>query len=116
VSTHRDHRPPADLPITATGRAPIERAPDDGGPPLRSKVTAALAVLACAACCALPLLIGAGLLTGAGAALAEQTLPAIAVLLIAVAAGMWWLHRRRAARTAAASGTACGCGGKGCGC
>lgn len=70
-----------------------------GNAPLRSKVTAALAALACAACCALPLLIGAGLLTGAGGALAEQVLG----LLAAGAAGMWWLHRRRAA------GCACGC-------
>ncbi|MFI6920760.1 hypothetical protein ACIBIZ_12475 [Nonomuraea spiralis] len=70
----------------------------DGGPPRRSKVDAMLAVLACAACCALPVLIGAGLLTGAGAALAEQTLLAVAGLLLAAAGGMWWLHRRKAAR------------------
>ena len=43
-----------------------------GDAPLRSKVTAALAALACAACCALPLLIGAGLLTGAGGARAAR--------------------------------------------
>ncbi|MBB6348730.1 hypothetical protein ACWGH8_17295 [Nonomuraea muscovyensis] len=53
-------------------------------------------MLACAACCALPLLIGAGLLTGAGAALAERMLLAIAGVLIAAAAGMWWLYRRDA--------------------
>ncbi|MGP3962737.1 hypothetical protein ACTWPT_42770 [Nonomuraea sp. 3N208] len=62
------------------------------------------------------MLIGAGLLTGAGAALAEQTLLAVAGLLIATAAGMWWLHRRRTARSAATSGTGCGCNGNGCGC
>ena len=55
-------------------------------------------MLACAACCALPILIGAGLLTGAGAAPAEQTLPAVAAVLIATAAGEWWLHRRHASR------------------
>ncbi|WP_271222968.1 hypothetical protein [Streptosporangium carneum] len=34
-------------------------------------------------------------------------------LLIAAAAGMWWLHRRRASRAAEAG--SCGCGGNGCG-
>ena len=72
-------------------------------PPTRSKVTAGLAALACAACCALPFLIAAGLLTGAGAALAQNPLIAGAGVLIAVAALMWWLHRRRTARLAAAA-------------
>jgi mercuric ion transport protein len=100
------------LPVPA--RAPDEQAGDGDGPTLRSRVTAAFAVLACA----LPLLIGAGLLTGAGAALAEQMLLAMAGLLIAAAAGMWWLHRRRAARAAHAAAVAGGggCGGNGCGC
>jgi drug/metabolite transporter (DMT)-like permease len=74
----------------------------DNAPPTRSKVTGALAALACAACCAIPLLIAAGVLTGAGAAVLNQTLLAIAAVLAALALGMWWLHRRRAAR--------CGCG------
>ncbi|MFI7131803.1 hypothetical protein ACIBQ1_39435 [Nonomuraea sp. NPDC050153] len=122
MSTHDDHRAstgpvtaPVTVPLTARGSEPGERAPEGGGPPLRSKVTAALAVLACAACCALPVLIGVGLLTGAGAALAEQTLLAVAGLLIAAAAGMWWLHRRRASRTAVGADS-CGCGARGCGC
>jgi mercuric ion transport protein len=104
--------------LSASAGRPSESDTDGGGPPLRSKVTAALAVLACAACCALPVLIGVGLLTGAGAALAEQTLLAVAGLLIAVAVGMWWLHRRRASRTttSATTGVVCGCGGNGCGC
>ncbi|MFC0527625.1 hypothetical protein [Phytohabitans kaempferiae] len=67
----------------------------DAAPPTRSKVTGALAVLACAACCALPLLIAAGVLTGAGAAILEKTLLAVAAGLAAAALGMWWLHRRR---------------------
>ncbi|MFC4061927.1 hypothetical protein ACFOWE_26800 [Planomonospora corallina] len=121
MSTHSEHRvplsdPPPDrqrgpagpvaLPLTSAAltsaahaahaaHASKERAAGDGGPPRRSKVAAWLAVLACAACCALPVLIGAGLLTGAGAALAERTLLAVAWLLLAAAAGMWWLHRRR---------------------
>ncbi|GAA4722438.1 hypothetical protein [Phytohabitans rumicis] len=80
----------------------------DNKPPTRSKVTGALAALACAACCALPLLIAAGVLTGAGAGLLEKTLIAVAAILGAAALGMWWLHRRRGARA--------GCGTAGCDC
>jgi len=110
VSAHHEPRPaPVTVSLSASGGA---HTPEDGGPPLRSKVTAALAVVACAACCALPLLVGAGLLTGAGAAWAEQTLLAVAGSLVAVAAGMWWLYRRRTARARGG----CGCGGNGCGC
>lgn len=77
---------------------PHRTPPIDNAPPTRSKVTGGLAVLACAACCAVPLLIAAGVLTGAGAAILEQTLLAVAAGLVAFALGMWWLHRRRAAR------------------
>jgi len=77
-------------------------------PPTRSKVTGGLAALACAACCAIPLLIAAGVVTGAGAAILERTLLAVAAGLAALALGTWWLHRRRTARSAAAT---CGCGG-----
>jgi hypothetical protein len=83
----------------------------DNAPPTRSKVTGGLAALACAACCALPLLIAAGVLTGAGAAILEKTLLAVSAGLVAVALGMWWLHRRRNVRRAAAAGATCGCGG-----
>jgi mercuric ion transport protein len=76
-------------------------------PPTRSKVTAGLAALACAACCALPFLIAAGVLTGAGAALAQNVLLAVAGVLIAAAGLMWWLHRRRTARKAAAGSSGC---------
>ena len=88
---------------------------DATAPPVRSKVTGALAALACAACCALPLLIAAGVLTGAGAAILERTVLAVAAGLAALALGMWWLHRRRTARRMAAAGAACGCGAGGCG-
>src|SRR5687767_9157132 len=84
----------------------------DNSPPTRSKVTGGLAAFACAVCCALPLLIAAGVLTGAGAAILQQTLLAVAAGLAVIALGMWWLHRRRTA----AAGTGCGCGGAGCGC
>ena len=86
----------------------------DNLPPCRSRITGGLAVLACAACCAIPLLIAAGVLTGADAAILEKTLLAAAAGLVALALGMWWLHRRRSARHAA--GTGCGCGNTGCGC
>jgi mercuric ion transport protein len=87
----------------------------DSTPPTRSKVTGALAALACAACCAIPLLIAAGILTGTGAALLQNTLIAVAAGLFVAALGMWWLHRRRSARRAAAAGASCGCGGPECG-
>ncbi|MBG0567329.1 hypothetical protein [Actinoplanes aureus] len=86
----------------------------DNAPPRRSKVTGGLAALACAACCALPLFIAAGVLTGAGAAILEKMLLAVAAGLVVLALGMWWLHRRRSAQHAAGAG--CGCGGSGCGC
>ncbi len=89
MSTHPDHPTPVPMPLTTPGDAAVSRLPDGDGPPLRSKVAAALAALACAACCALPMLIGAGL-----------------------AAGTWWLHRRRASRAS----SPCGCGGSSCGC
>jgi mercuric ion transport protein len=63
--------------------------------PRRSKVAGALAALAAALCCALPLLIAAGVLTSAGAAIAQQTLLAVSAGLVVIALGMWWLHRRR---------------------
>jgi hypothetical protein len=105
---------PVPPPVT---RDPHQHTPPavDNTPPIRSKVTGGIAVLACAACCAIPLLITAGVLTGAGAAVLEQTLLAVAAGLGVLALGMWWLHRRRNAQRAAAAAT-CGCGGGGCGC
>ncbi|MEV6299242.1 hypothetical protein AB0M02_07535 [Actinoplanes sp. NPDC051861] len=84
--------------------------PVDSGLPRRSQITGALAVFACAACCTLPLLIAAGLLTGAGAGILEKTLLAVAAGLAALALTMWWLHRRRSAQPS------CRCGNTGCGC
>jgi len=99
----------------ATNNVHVDPPVVDNTPPIRSKVTAALAGLACAACCALPFLIAAGVLTGAGAALAQNLLLAGSAVLIAAAGGMWWLHRRRSARTAAAAGpTECTSGNCAC--
>jgi hypothetical protein len=91
--------------------------PVDNMPPTRSKVTGGLAALACAGCCAIPLLIAAGVLTGTGAVILKKTLLAVSAGLVVLALGMWWLHRRRNAQHAATAGGAnCGCGGGGCGC
>ncbi len=79
----------------------------DSAPPTRSKVAGILAAVACAVCCAIPFLIAAGVLTGAGAAIMQQTLLAVAAGLVAVGLGMWWLHRRSSARRAAAGASGC---------
>ncbi|MEO3854262.1 hypothetical protein ABGB08_05090 [Acrocarpospora sp. B8E8] len=75
----------------------------NSSPPKSSKIAAGLAALACAVCCALPFLIAAGVLTGAGAAIAEQGLLAAAALLLAAAGALWW------GRAAQASECGCGC-------
>lgn len=78
---------PTPAPISPPATPTHDVAPAaDNTPPTRSKITGGLAALACAACCAIPLLITAGVLTGAGAALLEQTVLAIAAGL-AVTAG-----------------------------
>jgi mercuric ion transport protein len=80
-------------------------------PPVRSRISGFLALVACAACCALPLLIAGGLLTTAGAAVLQYTLVAVAAGLAVLALGMWWLHERARSRPAAAAdGSSCGCG------
>ncbi|MFE9633607.1 hypothetical protein [Streptomyces sp. NPDC006463] len=81
----------------------------DRRPPRTPKVLAGLAALACVACCALPTLIAAGVLgagAGAGAGAVVGRLPALAVALAVLAAGAWWLGRRR---------RSCACGGKSAG-
>ena len=68
-----------------------------------------LAGLACAACCAIPLLLAAGVLSGAGWAAAGAWMPGIAVLLAAIArGGVWWWTRRRQGRCAGGAGCTCG--------
>jgi len=56
-----------------------------------------LAGLACALCCAIPLLLAAGILGGAGWAFVGQILPGIAVALTAATSLAWWWARRRPA-------------------
>ena len=66
-----------------------------------------LTAVACAACCAIPLLLGAGVLSGAGWATAGAWLPGLAVALAALAGGAWWTARHRH-RGDCAGGPGCG--------
>jgi len=54
-----------------------------------------LAGLACALCCVVPVLIGAGVLGGAGWVAFGRVLPGIAVALVGAAGLSWWALRRR---------------------
>ncbi|OHV37600.1 hypothetical protein BBK14_33245 [Parafrankia soli] len=72
-------------------------------------------MLACAACCALPLLVGAGLLTAGAAAAVNQTLIAAAIALAVLAVLFLGWHQRRKAAARTVAGGPCGCGG-GCAC
>jgi hypothetical protein len=68
--------------------------------------------LACALCCAIPLMLAAGILGGAGWAFLGQLLPGIAVVLAAATALAWWWARRRPAHAAHGDG----CSGGNCSC
>ncbi|MGV9942892.1 hypothetical protein [Streptomyces sp. NPDC003401] len=83
----------------------------DPRPGRAAKVLGGLAALVCVACCALPVLIAAGVV-GAGAGAVVGRLPALAAVLAVLAVGTRWLGRR---------GRSCACGpktagGGGCGC
>ncbi|MFF6983583.1 hypothetical protein ACFZAV_39320 [Streptomyces sp. NPDC008343] len=60
----------------------------DPHPQRAPKALGGLAALACVACCALPVLITAGVV-GAGAGAVVGRLPALAVVLAVLAAGTW---------------------------
>ncbi|MGC2998649.1 hypothetical protein ACPF8X_09765 [Streptomyces sp. G35A] len=88
--------------------------PDPAAEPRPHRVPKALgglAALACVACCALPVLITAGVV-GAGAGAVVGWLPAVAVVLAVLAAGTWWLRQRRRPCSCTAKTT----GEGGCGC
>ncbi|MBW6440238.1 hypothetical protein KZ829_41600 [Actinoplanes hulinensis] len=67
-----------------------------------------LAGVACAACCLIPVLVTAGVLSGAGWAVAVAWLPGLAVVLAVAAGGAWWWLARRRHRAGCAGG-ACSC-------
>lgn len=100
-------------PETTTSCA--RKALTEEGVPTRTKVAGLLALLACVGCCALPCLIVAGIVTGAGAAVLQQTLITVAAGLAALALGMRWLRRRQIAKRLAAAGGS-GCGDANCAC
>lgn len=72
---------------------------------------ASLAGLACAACCAVPFLLGAGVLSGTGWAVAGAWMPGIAVAVTALAVAAWWWAGRRHRAGGCAGGGSCGCAG-----
>ncbi|WAZ19220.1 hypothetical protein STRCI_000255 [Streptomyces cinnabarinus] len=83
----------------------------DPRPHRAPKALGGLAALACVACCALPLLITAGVV-GGGAGAMVGWLPGLAVVLAVLAAGTWWLGRRLRPCSCApetAGGRRCGC-------
>ncbi|MEU3518307.1 hypothetical protein ABZ770_24000 [Streptomyces sp. NPDC006654] len=87
----------------------------DPRPHRTPKALGGLAALACVACCALPVLITAGVV-GTGAGVVVSWLPAIAVILAVLAAGTWWLGQRRRACSCAPKAPGedeCGCQGSG---
>ncbi|MCP2323269.1 mercuric ion transport protein [Hamadaea flava] len=67
-----------------------------------------LAGLACLLCCAIPFLLAAGVLGGAGWAALGQILPGIALVLAAAAGLAWWWARQRPAHAAGCAGGDCG--------
>jgi len=69
-----------------------------------------LAGVACAACCAIPVLLAAGVLSGAGWAAAGAWMPGIAIVLTGLAIGAWWWARHRRHRAGCAGGAGCACG------
>lgn len=101
--------------ITTPDTTCAREALDEEGAPTRTKIAGLLALLACVGCCALPYLIVGGLITGAGAAVLQQRLIAVAIGLGVLGLGMWWLRRRQLAKRAAAAG-ATGCGDANCVC
>jgi hypothetical protein len=68
-----------------------------------------LAGVACAACCAIPLLLAAGVLGGTGWAAAARFMPGVAAGLAALAGLTWWWAWRRHTHPAGCVGGTCSC-------
>ena len=86
----------------------VDRVADRARRVLPSGLTG-LVGLACAACCAIPLLLAAGVLSGAGWAAVGAWMPGIAVALAALAGAAWWWASRRRHRSGCVGGSGCGC-------
>jgi mercuric ion transport protein len=69
-----------------------------------------LAGLACAACCVLPGLVVAGVLSGVGWATLGSWMPGISLALASLAAAAWWWFGRRQHTTSCGEGASCTCG------
>jgi mercuric ion transport protein len=65
--------------------------------------------IACALCCAIPFLIAAGVLGGAGWVVLGQVLPGIALVLAALTGLVFWRQRRRREHVAGCAGGTCTC-------
>ena len=81
-------------------------------PGVRRVVSAGLTGLAgtaCLACCAVPALLAAEVLGGAGWAIAGRWMPGIAVSLVALATLAWWRTTRHRHRSNCAGGENCSC-------
>lgn len=72
---------------------------------------ASLAGLACIGCCAIPLLLTAGVLGGSAWAGLGRVMPGIAVALAALAGLAWWRATHRRGHTSGCGGAACSCAG-----
>jgi hypothetical protein len=68
--------------------------------------------LACALCCAIPLLLAAGVLGGAGWAFLGQVMPGVALALAGLTAlAFWWARRGAVAHATGCAGGNCSCVG-----
>jgi hypothetical protein len=66
-----------------------------------------LAAIGCAACCAIPALLAAGALSGAGWAVAGDWMPGVPIVLAVAAGGAWWWRSRRQHTGCAGGDCAC---------
>ena len=79
--------------------APLSHTPAPTTPAKTARtggIAAAVVLIACTAACSLPLIIGAGALSGIGAFLAGGPVIGIILIAVAVAATGWWFLRRAA--------------------
>src|SRR5690349_24668022 len=87
---------------------PDDHPPATGGP-TTSKALAAIAGLACLACCLIPVLLTAGVIGGTAWITLGQWMPTTVLVLAAAGAGMFWVTARRRRRRPRGSGTYCRC-------